>query len=84
MYEQLAEAERARKRNELAENRARLRQPKRWVAGGAASLMVGGGYEAVAAALGDGDFTVMHALAVAAITFGVEVLATLVSAVGRS
>jgi hypothetical protein len=57
IYQELAEVDRASKREEVLTDRARLRNPKWWVASTATALIGYGVYEAIAAHLGDGRFT---------------------------
>jgi hypothetical protein len=83
IYQEVAQADRASKREEVLTDRARLRNPKWWVASTAAALIVLGAYEAIAAQLGDGRFTPSKVLWGALVALGVGAVATLLSALRR-
>ena len=83
IYDELAAGDRVARREEIAADRIRVRDPKWWVGGLVTALVAGGGYEAVAAALGDGEFTPSNALELAFVSFVVGVVVTLASALRR-
>jgi hypothetical protein len=72
-----------RRREEITADWIPIRDPKWWVGGFVAALVAGAGYEAVAAALGDGQFTPSHALELALVSFDGGVVVTLGSALRR-
>jgi hypothetical protein len=84
IYQELAQADRAAKREEVAADHARIRNPKWWAGGLVSALVACGAYEAVAAQLGDGRFTPSKVLWGALAVFAVGAVATLVSALRRA
>jgi hypothetical protein len=83
IYDELAAGDRAARREEITADRTRIRDPKWWVGGLVAAVEVGGGYEAVAAALGDGRFTPSNVLELALVPFAVGAVVTLATALRR-
>jgi hypothetical protein len=83
IYDELAAGDRAARREEIATDRTRISDPKWWAGGLVAAVLAGGGYEAVAAALGDGQFTPSNALELALVSFVIGVVVTLGSALRR-
>ena len=83
VYEEIAATDRAEKREAVVADRARVRDPRWWAGGIVSALVVGAGYEAIGAQLGDGAFTPSAAVRVALVAFASVAVATVVSALRR-